>query len=185
MPAPDNADLWRTFLVETDDGILFQRVGPASPLPEGPEGPGAEDATRMAAARWGLPDFVFKSLPFRKGSGVREVGDAILVARELASSIQVKARTEYSGKPERERAWLDKNIAKGASQAHGTIRRMRSIGTLTLTNERGRSVAVQGVDKEWVPVVVLDHPGLPEYELSQQPGVVVLLRRSGTFCSRS
>lgn len=166
--------------VETPDGVFLRPIMPASALAVvGERGPAAEDATRGAAASWGLPDFVFRSTLQRRGSGVRELGDAIVVVGDRAASVQVKARSSVSNSSAREHAWLQKRIAEGVSQAAGTIRSLRSSATTALVNERGRSILVHGPAKTWVPVVVVDHPGSVEFV----PGgdAVVLLRQDWEF----
>jgi hypothetical protein len=167
--------------VETFDGVFVRRVLPASTLPTGAEvGPAAEDATRSAAATFGLPDFVFRSARLATGSGTRELGDAIVAVGDIAAVIQVKARGATSGQDARERAWLDKRVGKAARQARGTIRKM-SAKDATLINERGRAVRIAGPSKSWVPVVIVDHPSPPiDYVPASTTGVV-LLRRDWEF----
>lgn len=84
--------------VETPDGVFLRPIMPASVLPPDVEHGGvAADATRDAAAFWGLPDFVFRPAMRARGSGSRELGDAILVVGDRAASVQVKAR--HVGRP--------------------------------------------------------------------------------------
>lgn len=114
-----------TLAVETDEGVFLRRVQPASILPSGlGVGTAAEDATRSAAAIFGLPDLVFRPAQRSIGSGTRELGDAILVVGNVAASVQVKARVAITSDPRREQAWLDRKIEKAALQALGTIRSM-------------------------------------------------------------
>ena len=104
-----------TLFIETAKGVFVRRITPASVLPDDETaGAAAETATRNAAAIWGLPDFVFRPALRPRGSGVRELGDAILVVGDRAASIQVKARFKLSANTSRERAWLDKKVAEGA-----------------------------------------------------------------------
>src|SRR3989442_746236 len=113
-------------IVETSRGVVRRSIMPASVLPPDiSHGKAAESATRNAAAHWGLPDFVFRSSLQRRGSGSRELGDAIVVVGRLAASIQVKARERPSADQRKERYWLDKKIAEGTRQAAGTIRSLR------------------------------------------------------------
>lgn len=164
---------------ETDRGIYLRRVADASPLAFGVvPGVAAEEATREAAAIWGLPDFVFRSRLVRQGPGVRERGDGIVAVTDLGAVVQVKARTVHSGNRDRERAWLNKKIKEATGQAHGTIRRI-SGEAITLTNERGREIAFDGMSQRWVAVVVLDHPGLSGF--TPEAKAVVLLRRDWEF----
>jgi hypothetical protein len=170
-----------TVIVDTVGGVIVRRIQAARILPEGVDhGPAAEDATRDAAAAWGMPDFVFKAVVLASGSGVRELGDAILTVGEVAAVVQVKARTAASGDQQRERAWLDKRIAKAARQAAGTVRRMKAEGQVALVNERGREIGFDAGKKVWVPVVIIDHPrDLHDYVPTV--GAVVLLRREWEF----
>lgn len=169
-----------TLVLETDDGVFLRRISPASALAaDADPGPAAEDATRQAAAVWGLPDFVFRSALHASGSGTRELGDAIVVTGNDAVVIQVKARAGTIADDNRERSWLDKRIDKAARQAAGTIRKFASKPSFTLINERGAAVEISGADKNWVSVVVLDHPGLPGY--TPTCAAIVLLRRDWEF----
>lgn len=147
--------------IETPDGIFLRPIMPASRLPSDVDvGGAAEDATRGAAAFWGLPDFVFRSTVRTRGRSNRELGDAILVVGNRAASVQVKARQTPSGNDARERSWLDKKVRHGARQATGTIRSLTSMPTATLVNERGRAIPISPAGKAWLKVVVVDHPGL-------------------------
>jgi hypothetical protein len=174
------ADQPFTLTVETPVGTFFRHILPASVLPPAVSvGPAAESATRAAAATFGLPDFVFRPAITVRGRGVREIGDGLIVTGDLAASVQVKARQDPTGSDRRERAWLGKQIAQGIRQATGSIRALRHAGTIELTNERGRTIAVRASDRTWVAVVVVDHPGLDAYTPSGP--AVVLLRRDWEF----
>ncbi len=166
--------------VETSDGVFLRPILPASLLPNDVErGGAAEDATRGAAAFWGLPDFVFRPTLRLRGSGSRELGDAIVVVGDRAACVQVKARKAPSDDEAKERSWLDKKIREAARQATGTIRVLTAGGTTSLVNERGRTVAIDAAEKTWLKVVVVDHPGIAGYV---PPAVAVaLLRRDWEF----
>jgi len=124
-----------TIEVTTAQGTFLRAVRPASILPEGVErGPIAEDAIRGAAARFGLPDFVFHPATERRGAGTREIGDAIIVTGRRGLSLQVKARQQVTDDVDRERAWLERRAAEGSRHATGTIRRLRYPGTTRLEN---------------------------------------------------
>lgn len=166
--------------VTTAQGTFLRTVRPAAILPDGVErGPVAEAAIRGAAALYGLPDFVFHPATERRGAGVREIGDAIIVAGHRGLSLQVKARQDVTDDPSRERAWLERRANEGSRQATGTIRRLRNPGATRLENLRGDVVSIIGRDIEWAPVVVLDHPGVPDTTLGGD--VVVLSRRDWEF----
>ncbi len=166
-------------VIATAKGTFIRSVRPATVLPtDASPGYAAEDATRSAAARWGLPDFVFRPEQRRRGTATRELGDAIVVVGRFAASVQVKSRVAETDTDVRERAWLDKKIEKAANQARGTIKTMTSAGDVTLTNERGRRIRINGLEKTWLVVVVLDHPGLDGYLPTE---ALVLLRRDWEF----
>ncbi len=166
-------------VIETTDGTFIRSVRPATVLPEGARGYAAEDATRSAAAYWGLPDFVFRSAQSSRGSGTREVGDALVVVGSIGAAVQVKAREQLTSDRAKERRWLDKHIDQAIRQGRGTIRTLTASHGVTLVNERGRDVLVTGRDKTWVVVVVLDHPGFSDYVPPK--GAVVLIRRDWEF----
>lgn len=167
--------------VETSAGTFLRRIRPATLLPEGVDrGPVAEAATRGAAAFHGLPDFVFHPAIERRGPGVREIGDALLIAGGKGAAVQVKARQQATDDPERERAWLVRRAADGTRQATGTIRRLRYPQETRLENVRGDVVAIWGRDVSWVPVVVLEHPSPPD-DLVLGGEAVVLIRRDWEF----
>jgi hypothetical protein len=169
-----------TLVVETATGTYLRTIRPASVLPSRvPVGHAAELATRGAAAYWGLPDFVFHPAQQSRGAARREIGDAIIVAGEMAASVQVKAREAHRGTDQRERLWLDKKIEQASRQAMGTIRNIKSAAKTVLVNQRDREAEIKGPEKTWVPVIVLDHPGADSYV--PQSKAVVLLRRDWEF----
>lgn len=166
--------------VETPEGVFLRPIMAASLLPRDIEhGGAAEAATRTAAAFWGLPDFVFRPEIRHRGSGGRELGDAILVVGDWAASVQVKARHALSNDDRSERSWLDKMVRKARRQATGTTRALESTPTTRLVNERGRSVTIETARRAWLKVVVLDHPGIIDYVPGA--GALVLLRRDWEF----
>lgn len=178
MAEPGDSSI--TIIVEAPTGTYVRRVRPATLLPEGAaRGPAAEAATRGAAAAYGLPDFVFHPTTERRGTGVREIGDALLVTGKRGVSLQVKARQAVSGDPVRERSWLEQKATEGTRQAVGTIRRLRYPVPTRLENLRGSRVSLWGRDIEWVPVVVLDHPGVADLTLGGD--AVVMSRQDWEF----
>ena len=169
-----------TLVVEISTGVYWRPIRPATLLPEGiPVGDAAEDATKSAAAYWGLPDFVFHSSQQFSGHSSWEIGDAIIVVGNTAASVQVKARQAPSADENRERLWLDKKISQAERQAMGTIKRVKSTPQTILINQRGQEVAIKGPDKSWQAIVVLDHPGVHDY--MPHGGALVLLRRDWEF----
>lgn len=142
--------------------VIGREIGAASALAPGGEfGPAVEDATRAAAARWGLPDFVLSPRVVAKGSGIREIGDGTILSGRRGIALQVKARNVCEDSPERAAKWLMKNSRDGLRQARGTIRTTLGGTRVTLTNLRKRDIEVAGAFVSWIPVVVLDHPNPP------------------------
>ncbi len=167
-------------LVDTPSGRFVRRIQPASQLRSDLEpGYAAEEATRSAAAKWGLPDFIYRPAHSTKGRGNLEIGDALLIAGDLAACIQVKMRTGETENAHREQLWLTKKIEAGERQARGSLRRMGQLSEISLVNERGREVPIRASETSWISVVILDHPGLQGYVPSSS--CQVLLRRDWDF----
>jgi hypothetical protein len=160
---------------------MLRRVPGASPLGAGEsEGRAAETATHEAAALWGLPDFVYLPDVVQVGSGVRELGDGIVIVGTTAMVLQVKRREAISAKPERERKWILKRVGEALSQATGTIRHFAR-GSATLTSLRGRATEIVGSHYQWISVVIVDHDDPPSDVVppigdAQYPAVVMLRR---------
>lgn len=170
-----------TIEVETAQGSFIRAIRPATLLPEGVDrGPAAEAATKGAAALYGLPDFVFHPAVERRGPGVREIGDALIIVGRKGAAVQVKARQKATDDPERERAWLISKANEGTRQAIGTIRRLRYPQETRVENMRGDVVSFRGRGIAWVPVVVIEHPGTTE-DLVLGGEAVVLLRLDWEF----
>ncbi|NMR32293.1 hypothetical protein [Crystallibacter degradans] len=180
-PAPE-----LTLLVDAPDGLMIRRVPNASLLPTDEElGPVAESSTRDSAAKWGLPDFVFLPEQQRQGAGVRERGDGLVIADDIAALIQVKARNAVPGSAEREASWLTSNIKKAIKQAKGSIRHLAHRRE-KLTSARGRRVEIDGALYSWIAVVIVEHPQppadfTPSLEEAGSVPCVVLLRRDWEF----
>ncbi|MGH3972441.1 MAG: hypothetical protein ACRDS9_03830, partial [Pseudonocardiaceae bacterium] len=174
-----------TLLVSTEHGVFERSIPAATPLNRyAPRGPAAERATQDAAATWGLPDFVMSPMVERKGPGVREISDGLIITGDRGLVVQVKSRDAAPGSAEREASWLTKKIAEGGRQVDGTARRLSS-KTTTMVNGRGRTVDLDGAIIAWTGVVIIDHPSPPcEYqlpELGTRIPTVVLLRRDWEF----
>ncbi|MBT2610026.1 hypothetical protein J7I97_17555 [Streptomyces sp. ISL-87] len=151
-----------TLIVDTPNGTHIRCVPPALPLPAHIDhGPGAEEATHMAAAAWGMPDFVFQQAAHAaKGSGRRELGDRLLLAGHRGAVVQVKARTISPKTDAQEISWIQKVAAKAMSQAKGTVRQLRMLPA-DMVNGRNRTLHVDGHAFEWIAVFLLDHPRVP------------------------
>jgi hypothetical protein len=149
-------------LLRFENGQVVGREIPevTPPEPSMPLGAGTELAALGAAARWGLPDFVFHPLTIPKGSGFREIGDGTLVSGHRGITLQVKARDGATDNAEREASWLQKKAGEGLRQAYGTVR-MLTQHAVMLRNFRDREVPLPGDEIEWAPVIILDHPNPP------------------------
>jgi hypothetical protein len=157
-----DADGNLTMLVRSGATTYARPIAPALGLnPILRRGPAAEDASLAAASIWGLPDFVMRPKEVAKGNGRREVGDGTLITGDRGVAVQVKSRESPSTNPEREANWIQKKSSEGARQAAGTIRTLTN-SHVDLVNARGRLVRCDGSKIEWVRVVILDHPNLPE-----------------------
>jgi len=174
-----------TLIVETPNGSYIRIVPDASPLVAGIErGVAAENATRSAVARWGLPDFVYRPVLRQTGSGARELGDGILLVGRRAVVVQVKSRNLPEGERNKEDNWVVKNSNKAFKQARGTVRLLRSAPT-TLVNLRGREVTVDGNDFDWLSAIIIDHLDCPDNLTISNPfsdlPAVALTRRDWEF----
>ncbi len=173
-----------TLVVETAMGVAVRQIPAARQLP-GREDRGyeAEDASTEAATEWGLPDFACTIGSVRRGNATREVADRLLVVGETGVVVQVKARVAFSGDPQKETRWLDRQIKKAISQGHGTIRTLQR-QVLTATTARGDAMQVGGDVRRWITAVIVDHPDPPDGatpDLAGADDVCVLLRRDWEF----
>lgn len=172
-----------TLFIETEDGVRRRTILPAVPLPpEMERGIAAENAIRAAAAIWGMPDFIFEPAHETSGSGVREVGDGILITSGTAVMIQSKSREQSGDLEERESNWLTKNITKGLKQGAGSVRFL-STRPVAMRNRRGRTVTIDGTTLTWISLVLVDHDKVPDgYMPPDTPSnAVVMLRRDWEF----
>ena len=174
-----------TLVVATSDGV-FERVVPhATPLRNHDRlGLAAETAVQDAAATWGLPDFVMLPSIERKGPGVREISDGLIVVGEVGVIIQVKTRETEPATTARETSWITKQISAAVKQVNGTARRLAA-ETTKMVNGRGQNIRIDGPLIRWGGVVIIEHPNPPmNYEIptfeSRIP-VVVMLRRDWEF----
>jgi hypothetical protein len=182
-PTRGNPDLY--LVVDTPNGSFVRTIAPAIPLvDDSSQGVAEEEATRSAVAKWGLPDFVFHPLVRQVGSGVREVGDVVLLHGDYGLVVQVKSRLRPGDAPERERSWLLKANRKARRQAAGTVRTLRTAPT-TLRNLRGREIEIVGAQLKWLAAVVIDHANPPPDFVPTVPPTglpsLTLLRRDWEF----
>lgn len=174
-----------TLIVATPDGVYERVIPDATPLRHHiKRGPAAERATQEAAATWGLPDFVMRPHVERKGSGVREISDGLIIVGNLGAIIQVKSRDADPDDPSQEARWVSKQIKKATGQVSGTARRLSAKMT-EMENGRGRNISINGGAIRWIGVVIIDHPSPPhDYripDLESRTPSVVLLRRDWEF----
>ncbi|MFD4231384.1 hypothetical protein [Streptomyces sp. NPDC058545] len=174
-----------TLIVDTADGVYERVIPHASPLRAHPRrGTAAEMAVQDAAATWGLPDFVMAPSVERKGRGVREISDGLLVVGGRGVVVQIKAREGGLSTPERETAWVTKQITAAGKQIHGTVRRLTADG-VEMVNGRGRSIRIDGPAIDWVGVAIIEHPNPPRGVavpvLQGKTPVIALLRRDWEF----
>jgi len=172
-------------LVRRPDGIYGRIVPLPDALdPAAPRGTAAEDASRNSAAHWGLSDFVFHPETVQRGTATREVGDGTIVCGDRGLAVQVKARPDPTDRPDRERSWIAKKAKEGASQASGSVRTVQR-NRIAHTNDRGRSIIIDGNTIEWAGVVVIDHDNPPDnlsgYSETMHIPYVVVLRREWDF----
>jgi hypothetical protein len=173
-----------TIVIDMPDGPVYRTIRAALPLVAGADpGPASEAATRFAAARWGMPDFVFDPVVESSGSGIREIGDGVIATGRAAIMMQSKRRLMTGvSSPGRERNWLDKNIERGFRQGMGSVRFLSTTPT-RMRNKRGRSAVLNGREFEWINLVIVDHSEVPDgYTFDRlAPNAVVLTRRDWEF----
>jgi hypothetical protein len=174
-----------TLIVATSEGVYERVIPHASPLRDHPRrGVAAEAAVQDAAATWGLPDFVLAPNVERKGRGVREISDGLLVVGRRGVVVQAKTREADPRSPEREIAWINRQISAAVKQINGTVRRLTA-QEAQMINGRGRTVRVDGPSIEWVGVVIIEHSGPPQELAVVAPDgrapIVVLMRREWEF----
>lgn len=163
------------------DRPSMRRIPPPRPLDESKvQGIAAEDATSDAATIWGLPDFFFRSTIRRKGKGVRELGDRLLITDDRAVMIQVKSRTSVSDNPIRERSWIERRVRHGFSQGRGSVRELCRQPASAI-NHRGSARTIQGETFDWTLLVIVDHPDPPSCSPPVPENGVAMLRRDWEF----
>lgn len=81
----------------------------------------------------------------RKGRGVREISDGLLMVGDQGLVVQVKSRDVEPRSPEKEAGWIAKKIAEAGGQVDGTVRRLSS-KTIAMVNGRGRTIDITGAE---------------------------------------
>lgn len=174
-----------TFVVSTPEGVFERTIPRATPLNRFVRpGEAAETAARDAAATWGLPDFILRPRVERKGAGVREISDGLVVVGHRGVIVQSKAREVAVGLPAREEAWINKQVKKAISQIDGTARRLQAAPSY-FENGRGHLVPIDGRELDWMGVVLIEHPDPPPNfrcaPVDARVPFVTMLRRDWEF----
>jgi SEC-C motif len=169
-------------VVETGQGFGARTVSPAMPRRlRYSQGTEAENSTHEAAALWGLADFVFESAVRHRASGVRELGDGIVLVGDIGVVLQVKSREAPTEDQSKERRWVIKQSRKAVAQGAGTIRELEREPAL-MTNLRGRKIELDGKNMSWLIAVIIDHDEPPtDVVVESRENAVVLLRRDWDF----
>jgi hypothetical protein len=141
-----------------------------------------EERVRAIAATLGVPEFVYSVPLVTKSSGVREVGDGILLCGGGGAILQVKARSLREGMrdtADSAERWVLKHAARAARQGVGskrTIAALQRAGSPP-TILPVRSLALEQGDREsfqirleadcsfWPTIVVIDHPQRPHVSM--------------------
>lgn len=109
-------------------------------------------------------DFVFRG-PM-KGQG-KEVTDVLVVIRDVALVVQVKARSD----PNPSRSWLRKNLKKAVRQVRGGARTIREKRLECVENRRAGRIPFPYDEVKWIyGLAVLDCEAEPEHPRSLYPG---------------
>lgn len=169
--------------INSRDGIFIRRVAEATQLPQATtHGFSVENSVINAMSTWGLPDFAFSSSTVALGSGIRELGDGLILTFPFAAVIQVKARREVGSDSEREVRWLLKQIEKATRQVSGTLRKLHS-EPMKATNLRGTTIPIVAEEHLWLGVIIIEHSKIPEGFTPnlRTPGEIVLTRADWEF----
>ncbi|MER7273476.1 SEC-C domain-containing protein [Dactylosporangium sp. NPDC000244] len=151
-----------------DNGVMSSSHGDA-----------AERRASRVAAMLGVPEFVYGQPVVPTGSGIREVGDGILLCGFGGAILQVKARGRREGLADSDDAacrWIRKHSAKAVRQGRGSKRTITSFQTRgnPLTAVPVRSMVLSGDQRkqfhvrldedcsDWPVIVVIAHPRTPE-----------------------
>jgi hypothetical protein len=143
--------------------------------PSQTHGDAAERRARGVAAKLGVADFVYVPPLVHKASGVREVGDGLLICRNRAAVLQVKTRDAEAGSGDDHNKAIRKirKYARNAvSQGRGSLRTIKDCQRegqpLCATPVRALSYPTEcradfalSLDMDttnWPLIVVIDHP---------------------------
>lgn len=141
----------------------------------GVPGQQAEDYARRLAGDLGVRDFVYRPVVIKKGKGVREISDGLLVAGSEGLIIQVKSRepeAAASDAPAKAEAWCTKNAAAAVRQADGTRRSLKG-GKVAVRSLRGFERTLPDASM-WASVIIIDHPGDPQVMLPPAPNTIYI-----------
>lgn len=139
-----------------------------------------EARVRDIAAALGIPEFVYRVPLVSKASGVREVGDGLLLCGGGGAVLQVKARSRRAGLRDSEedsRNWVLKHVARAARQGRGSKRTISlsqanqkpliaiPARPLLLEETTPLQVHLDADCSGWPIIVVIDHPKNPTVTL--------------------
>ena len=125
-------------------------------------GRAAEDRLHLFAKRSFFTDFLFRTPLYRKGSGNREAGDALVWLEEDLVIFQSKARSLPTNSlclpnSDRELSWAKKNLERAVRQLDGTKRALMTGKVGKIVNERRGEVEFKSsVVRQVHGVVVID-----------------------------
>jgi hypothetical protein len=145
----------------------------ADEMEEQDYGHAVEEDVRQIVAKLGVSDFVYTVPLLARGSGSREVGDALLISNGLGAVLQVKSR-DPDGRAEDGATWLASRGERAYRQGKGSL---RSIANRRAAGETIHAIPVRAAswsdaDRElarlsldmdvsdWPIIVIVDHPSL-------------------------
>ncbi|MDI1463376.1 hypothetical protein QEZ54_20555 [Catellatospora sp. KI3] len=130
----------------------------------------AEDYARQLAGDLGVRDFVYQPAVVKKGSGLREISDGLLVAGGDGLILQVKSRDPEAAKRDsvqKAQSWCAKTAADAVRQADGT-RRSICDGHVQVRSLRGFERLLPNAST-WPAVIIVGHPSNPQVALPAEP----------------
>lgn len=142
--------------------MIKRPVGDHGDMRSPDQGHLVEDYARRLAGDLGVPDFVYKPVTVRRGGGLREVSDGLLMAGGDGLIVQVKSREHAASStdsPAKAESWLKKKAVEAQRQVSGT-RRTLLTGDTRVRSLRGFERTVPNA-AEWPGVVILDHSNTP------------------------
>ena len=132
-----------------------------------------EDDVRQIVAQLGTEDFVYTVPVVSRGTGTREVGDALLVSSDMGAILQVKSR-HPGARTEDGSAWVARRGMRAYRQGLGTrrtIARLQASGetihaypvraaTWSSVDRDSASLEISMDASDWPVIIILDHPSI-------------------------